>query len=547
MTYDPQNRLDTLVHKNSANEILASYDYSVAPNGRRTGVVEQRREDSGTYTNTNIVFGYDAMDRLVSETASSTAPELTHSAVYTYDLAGNRLEKRTGADIISYAYNANDQLLEEDSDVDGVTSFGFDTNGSLTTKTKTSGETNVFTYSLDNRLAHADISREEEGRQVAIAADYTYNQGGIRVQAATSTSVDGGLPQNDTRVFLVDGNNHTGYAQVIEEAGEAGTTPDRSYLVGDDILGQSTGVGTSYLLYDGHGSTRLLAGANGFISDRYDYDAYGNSLHSKPTALHPGATNLLYCGEQYDSDLQNYYLRARYYDPETGRFNRLDPFAGSNYDPQSLHKYAYANCDPVNEWDPSGEFSLTEVLVTSVIIGIVAGMLATVITGNVKTGILVGIVTALFVAAIMTIVTFWPQIVQSLGEITRLIKAFIKNEFKHLTISDSSYGDMLTIHGGPSEIFMRNLGCKLFKEVPQGWVQQFGKWLLHPINNWGAFSKWFTPTSGAINPIAILAVVFVAIILVLVTTWVTNKVLDRYYASQKEFRFDTIPLPDKRY
>ena len=54
------------------------------------------------------------------------------------------------------------------------------------------------------------------------------------------------------------------------------------------------------------------------------------------------------------------YLRARYYDQNTGRFNRLDPFEGNNEDPQSLHKYAYAHCDPVNGIDPSGEMSLGE-------------------------------------------------------------------------------------------------------------------------------------------------------------------------------------------
>jgi len=33
------------------------------------------------------------------------------------------------------------------------------------------------------------------------------------------------------------------------------------------------------------------------------------------------------------------YLRARFYDPASGTFNRLDPFAGNLADPQSLHKY----------------------------------------------------------------------------------------------------------------------------------------------------------------------------------------------------------------
>jgi RHS repeat-associated protein len=71
----------------------------------------------------------------------------------------------------------------------------------------------------------------------------------------------------------------------------------------------------------------------------------------------------LYCGEQYDSHLSQYYLRARYYDPANGRFNQLDPFGGNNSDPQSLHKYLYVHNNPVNGIDSSGnEFSIVSTL-----------------------------------------------------------------------------------------------------------------------------------------------------------------------------------------
>jgi RHS repeat-associated protein len=61
-----------------------------------------------------------------------------------------------------------------------------------------------------------------------------------------------------------------------------------------------------------------------------------------------------YRGEQYDSDLGLYYLRARYYNPQTGRFLSRDPEDGHINDPASLHKYLYANGDPVNALDPTG-------------------------------------------------------------------------------------------------------------------------------------------------------------------------------------------------
>ena len=80
----------------------------------------------------------------------------------------------------------------------------------------------------------------------------------------------------------------------------------------------------------------------------FDYDAYGVAL----TPLWgPG---LYYAGEHFDAAAQNYYLRARWYDPSSGRFTSLDPFAGNNEDPQSLHKYLYCHANPVNGTDPSG-------------------------------------------------------------------------------------------------------------------------------------------------------------------------------------------------
>jgi len=69
---------------------------------------------------------------------------------------------------------------------------------------------------------------------------------------------------------------------------------------------------------------------------------------------------MLYRGEQYDSNLGLYYLRARYYNPQTGRFMSRDPNAGNITIPASLHKYLYAGGDPVDGRDPSGRDSLIE-------------------------------------------------------------------------------------------------------------------------------------------------------------------------------------------
>jgi RHS repeat-associated protein len=74
------------------------------------------------------------------------------------------------------------------------------------------------------------------------------------------------------------------------------------------------------------------------------------------------STSLLYAGEMFDDDAQMYYNRGRWYNPSNGTFNRVDPYAGNNQYPQSLHKYVYCHNDPINGVDPSGEFTFAEVL-----------------------------------------------------------------------------------------------------------------------------------------------------------------------------------------
>ena len=67
-----------------------------------------------------------------------------------------------------------------------------------------------------------------------------------------------------------------------------------------------------------------------------------------------------YRAEQYDSDLGLYYLRARYYNPTTGRFLSRDPEDGKAADPKTLHKYLYADGDPVDASDPTGQEAMFE-------------------------------------------------------------------------------------------------------------------------------------------------------------------------------------------
>jgi len=118
------------------------------------------------------------------------------------------------------------------------------------------------------------------------------------------------------------------------------------------------------------GSVRGLSDASGNVVDTYSYDAYGMLLDKTSSTINP----YRYRDEQYDSDLDAYYLRARYYQPGVGRFLTTDPVEGVPIEPLSQHRYLYGNADPVGMIDPSGNMSLPEQLVTAGIVMNLAGM-----------------------------------------------------------------------------------------------------------------------------------------------------------------------------
>jgi RHS repeat-associated protein len=171
--------------------------------------------------------------------------------------------------------------------------------------------------------------------------------------------------------FVVDTRNPSGYAQVLEElsAPTTNSTPLRLYTHGLDLICQRQSSGTtSYYGYGGNGNVRFLTATNASVSDTYTYDSFGDLIAS--TGSTPN--NYRYTGEQYDPNLGFYYLRARYSNPNTGRFLSRDSFAGNIYDPASLHRYTYCGDNPINCIDPSGmEFNLKGLLITMVVITVV--------------------------------------------------------------------------------------------------------------------------------------------------------------------------------
>ena len=200
-------------------------------------------------------------------------------------------------------------------------------------------------YDLENRLT-------QRGTTVTIV----YDGDGNRVKKTVGTT--------DTH-YLVDYLNPTGYGQVLEEQPNPGGTPTVpmvKYTYGLDLVNQDRGGTVSYYGYDGQGTVRYLTSTTPAVTDTYTYDAYGLLLLKLGTTVN----NYLYGGEQWDPELGMYYLRARYYHPDIGRFWTMDSYEGSQSDPLSLHKYLYAHNNPINGIDPSGHDLVEQIAVMAI-------------------------------------------------------------------------------------------------------------------------------------------------------------------------------------
>jgi RHS repeat-associated protein len=328
-TYDPANNLATVTYPNGLQSTLSydqlnrlasltssvsGYDYQYGPTGNRTSSVEA----NGRALN----WSYDGIYRLTNETVTSAPSGKNGSVSYGLDPVGNRLSDTSslsGVSSSSATFDADDRLSTETYDGNGNT---------LTTGGKT------FTYDSENHLMSMNAG----------AVTLVYDGDGNRV----AKTVDG-----VTTRYLVDDLNPTGYAQVVEET--VSGTVERQYTYGLQRISENQVLSStwtpSFYGYDGAGTVRQLTSISGAVTDTYEYDAWGNKINSTGTT----PNNYLYRAEQYDSDLGLYYLRARCYNPATGRFMSRDSEDGSAANPKTLHKYLYADGDPVNRIDPKGK------------------------------------------------------------------------------------------------------------------------------------------------------------------------------------------------
>jgi RHS repeat-associated protein len=374
-TYNSANKITNLITK-SSNSTISEYEYSYYLDGSDACKV---RKESGIIETRS--YEYDGLKRLTEEAV--TTGSSTDTYAYEYDDYGNRSKMTaTGSETYEtvYDYTTNGKytalLQKETKTVDGTseeivanglatspadllrtdnsdveeTVYTYDANGNQITKTA-DGKTETSTYDGLNQLIGFTDGET--------TASYTYDVDGLRL----SKTVDG-----KTTKHVWDGNQ-----QLVADVLDSELYSANCYLRGTNLVatysyqnGEKTGY--TYYTQNAHGDVVNLTDSTGEITKSYTYDAFGVEKN-----IDDSDTNAFrYCGEYYDSESGTIYLRARYYDPSTGRFVSRDSYAGKNEDPLSLNRYTYCHNNPTNNVDPNGKFAVALIVGTAAAAAVVA-------------------------------------------------------------------------------------------------------------------------------------------------------------------------------
>ena len=349
-TYDSFDRVKEMIYTDlETGKVMESYQYSYDKNSNiieKIAVNNYPKEDSDKVNETKS-YTYDTLGRLTKTvTTDHGKDDKTKTVTYTYDNVGNRLKEDNGTTTTSYTYNGLDQLKtstkEKGTAVDEVRQYSYDANGNQTdVKNTKTGQTESYTYDAENRLSKVSVT-DKDGK-TAVIQQNRYNGDGQRIQKVEGSKTTNYYYQDGVVSYTTDGENSQTSQNLIGTDGNILATQ----RYGSDH--------TDYLLYhkDIQGSTTSLVKEDGSADATYQYTDFGETTINGDNKVE---NEVCYTGGIYDQSTGLYYLNARYYNPEDGRFVTEDTYRGETNEPDTQNLYVYCADNPVNYVDPSGHW-----------------------------------------------------------------------------------------------------------------------------------------------------------------------------------------------
>ncbi|WP_146551934.1 DNRLRE domain-containing protein [Rummeliibacillus sp. SL167] len=317
--FNDANLLASLTYTTKAQQPFEiAYDYT------KNGNISKE-----TIQGTATTYEYDGNNQLTKETFANG-----DANTYEYDAVGNRTAAHVNGKDFTFSYNDANQIEKKND-----TNYQYDADGNLL-----QDEHFKYTYNEAQRLTSVQTLKGE------VVASYTYDENGLRL---TKTVGD------TTHEYFY--NDEVLNMEVVKKNGEV--TQYRSYewdgytplglIVKEKEASGNYQTKTYQYITNQRGDVLSIRDQEDQEVGSYRYDAYGNVLSVEGDVARDNP--IRYAGYYYDEETKNYYLQARYYNPENGAFLALDPHPGDDDEPLSQNGYTYANNNPVMNVDPNGE------------------------------------------------------------------------------------------------------------------------------------------------------------------------------------------------
>jgi len=334
-SYDSAGRLVQIEYRRQSDDsLLSRFVYSYDAAGNRVQVQEEVLQPDGSWSVATANYGYDQIDRLVSEKRTGSHP---YWYEYGYDGSGNRLVmiQRDGSGNVvgqkSYTYDGGNKLLQEVAN--GVTTvYQYDPNGNTISKTTGTSQVRYYWDDEDKMVRLED----------SVVMNFKTDGFGFRRMKEV-------VGQGKTWfVYDLALSETPGLAPLVAEYDQNGNLVAKYHHDGRGLMAMTRNNSSYWYGFEAIGTTRQLMDGQGQVLDAYAFDAWGNELTSPQSQVPNPFKYVGKHGYYLDTESALMLLGVRYYGNKTGRFVSLDPFK----DEQNW--YLYAKNNPIVYFDPSG-------------------------------------------------------------------------------------------------------------------------------------------------------------------------------------------------
>ena len=233
-------------------------------------------------------------------------------------------------------------IREKGIAVEELRQYSYDTNRNQTDiKNTKTGEDQTYVYDAENRLSQVSVTKDGK---TAVIQQNIYNGEGQRIQKVDGDETTNYYYQDGVVAYTTDANGEQNSQNLIGTDGN---------VLATERFQQNA---TQYYIYnkDIQGSTSSLVKEDGSADATYQYTDFGETTIQGDDQA---KNEVCYTGGIYDQSTELYYLNARYYNPEDGRFMTENSYRGEIMNPETGHLYVYCANNPVNYADPSGHFA----------------------------------------------------------------------------------------------------------------------------------------------------------------------------------------------